>query len=152
MKNPLVSKNRAAAELREKANVLRAELSNPETVFTSEEVEKRVADIRAIEMRAAAAAEFTADAEVSRQGGDEGLTRVDRNGQREEFAGMEGAHEKAAKIVKEGFRSMGSYVRAIARCRKPCRSRCAPRTGCTDPYHYGFEQRWRVPASAHAGR
>jgi HK97 family phage major capsid protein len=115
MKTPLVSKNRAANELREKANVLRAELANPETAFTPEEVEKRVADIRAIEMRAAAAAEFTADAEVQRQGGDEGLVRVDRDGKREEYAGMEDAQSRAATIVKDGFKSIGAYVRAIAK-------------------------------------
>jgi HK97 family phage major capsid protein len=115
MKTPLVSKNRAANELREKAHALRAELMNPETSFTADEVEKRTSDIRALEMRAAAAAEFTADAEISRQGGDEGLVRVDRNGQREEFSTMEDAQSRAAAVVKEGFKSVGAYVRAIAK-------------------------------------
>jgi HK97 family phage major capsid protein len=115
MKTPLVSKNRAANELREKAHALRAELMNPETSFTADEVEKRTADIRAMEMRAAAAAEFTADDEISRQGGEGDLVRVDRNGKREEFSGMEDANKRASDIVKEGFKSVGAYVRAIAK-------------------------------------
>ena len=56
MKAPLVSKNRAANELREQAHKLRSELMDPTASFTHEEVEKRTADIRALEMRAQAAA------------------------------------------------------------------------------------------------
>ncbi len=50
MKSPLVSKNRAANELREQAHKLRSELMDPATSFTAEEVEKRTADIRALEI------------------------------------------------------------------------------------------------------
>jgi HK97 family phage major capsid protein len=115
MKTPLVSKNRAANELREQAHALRSQLADPSASFTAEEVEKRVSDIRAIEMRAAAAAEFTADAEVQRQGGDEGLTRVDQGNTSRDYAGMGDVNERAAAIVKEGFKSLGSYVRAVSR-------------------------------------
>ena len=61
MKNTLVSKNRAANELREQAHKLRAELMDASVQFTAEEVEKRTADIRALEMRAQSAAEKTWD-------------------------------------------------------------------------------------------
>ena len=114
MKSPLVSKNRAANELREQAHKLRSELMDPTASFTAEEVEKRTADIRALEMRAQTAAEFTADAEVARQGGDEGLTRMDV-GERTEFAGMKDANEKVRSVLVQAFPSIGSYVRAVAK-------------------------------------
>jgi hypothetical protein len=95
MKTPLVSKNRAANELREQAHKLRADLMDPSVQFSAEEVEKRTADIRALEMRAAAAAEFTGDAEIARQGGDEGLVRVDAGAERGEFAGMKDAQRSS---------------------------------------------------------
>lgn len=116
MKTPLVSKNRAANEFREQAHKLRSELMDPTTSFTAEEVEKRTADIRALEMRAQSAAEFTADAEVQRQGGDEGLVRMDVNGaERKEFAGMKDAQEQVRSVLVKAFPSIGSYVRAVAK-------------------------------------
>jgi HK97 family phage major capsid protein len=116
MKTPLVSKNRAANELREKAHALRAELMNPETSFTADEVEKRTADIRAMEMRAAAAAEFTAVAEIERQGGDENLTRIDGpNAAKKDYAGMEGANEELRSMLAPVFKNVGAYVRAVAK-------------------------------------
>ena len=115
MKTPLVSKNRAANELREQAHKLRSELMDPSASFTAEEVEKRTADIRALEMRAQTAAEFTADAEVARQGGDEGLTRMDVANDRVEFAGMKDATEKVRSVLVQAFPSIGSYVRAVAK-------------------------------------
>jgi HK97 family phage major capsid protein len=114
MKAPLVSKNRAANELREKAHALRSELADPSASFSAEEVEKRVADIRALEVRANTVAEFTADAEVERQGGAGELVRVDANG-RGEVESMADGHKQVANVVREGFRSMGAYVRAIAK-------------------------------------
>jgi HK97 family phage major capsid protein len=116
MKSPLVSKNRAANELREQAHKLRSELMDPSTSFTAEEVEKRTADIRALEMRAQTAAEFTADAEIARQGGDEGLVRVDVNGaERTDFAGMKDANEQVRSVLVKAFPSIGSYMRAVAK-------------------------------------
>lgn len=116
MKAPLVSKNRQAAELREKAHALRAELANPAATFTAEEVEKRLADIRAIEMRAQATAEFTADAEIERQGGEGDLVRVDgpSNGRRE-FAGMKDAQAEVRAVLVEAFPNIGSYIRAVSK-------------------------------------
>jgi HK97 family phage major capsid protein len=113
MKNPLVSKNRAANELREQAHALRSELMNPTASFTADEVEKRLADIRSIEMRAAAAAEFTGDAEIERQGGDEGLVRVDAGSPH--FAGMKDAQDEVRAELKKGFKNVGAYLRAVAK-------------------------------------
>lgn len=115
MKNTLVSKNRAANELREKAHAMRAELLNPEASFTAEEVEKRMADIKATEMRAQAAAEFTADAEIARQGGDEGLVRVDANGEKAGFNGMQEAQDEVRRELRKGFKNMGAYLRAVSK-------------------------------------
>ena len=116
MKAPLVSKNRAANELREQAHALRSQLADPTATFTADEVEKRLSDIRAIEMRAQAAAEFTPDAEVSRQGGDETLVRVNAAGDREQVDSMAGAVDQARAILKDaGIRNLGQYVRAVAK-------------------------------------
>lgn len=114
MKAPLVSKNRQAAELREQAHALRSELANPTATFTAEEVEKRLSDIRAMEMRAQAAAEFTADAELSRQGGDEGLVRVDAQ-TKTEFGGMKDAQDEVRKVLVEAFPNVGAYIRAVSK-------------------------------------
>jgi len=115
MKTPLVSKNRAANELREQAHKLRADLMDPTASFTADEVEKRTADIRALEMRAAAAAEFTGDAEIARQGGDEGLVRMDAGAERGEFVGMKDAQEAVRAELVKGFKSVGAYLRAVAK-------------------------------------
>lgn len=115
MKSPLVSKNRAANELREQAHKLRADLMDPSVQFSAEEVEKRTADIRALEMRAAAAAEFTGDAEIARQGGDEGLVRVDAGAERGEFAGMKDAQDEVRKELSKGFKNVGAFIRAVAK-------------------------------------
>lgn len=115
MKAPLVSKNRAAAELREKAHKIRHDLVDASNSYTAEEVEKMTGDIRSLEMRAQAAAEFTADAEVARQGGDEGLVRVDAGGDRTEFANMGDAMQEVRSTIVNAFSNVGSYIRAATR-------------------------------------
>ena len=115
MKSPLVSKNRAAAELREKAHKIRHDLVDANNTFTAEEVERMTGEIRSLEMRAQAAAEFTPDAEVSRQGGDEGLVRVDAGAERREFAGMSDAMAEVRSVIASAFPNVGSYIRAIYR-------------------------------------
>lgn len=112
MKNPLVSKNRAAAELREKAHKIRHDLVDSSNSFTAEEVERMTGEIRSLEMRAQAAADFTPDAEVARQGGDEGLVRVD-TAERKEFAGMADAAAEVRSVIASAFPNIGSYLRAI---------------------------------------
>jgi HK97 family phage major capsid protein len=115
MKAPLVSKNRAAAELREKAHKIRHDLVDATNSYTAEEVEKMTGDIRSLEMRAQAAAEFTPDAEVARQGGDEGLVRVDAGGERTEFANMGDAMQEVRSTIVNAFSNVGSYIRAATR-------------------------------------
>jgi HK97 family phage major capsid protein len=116
MKAPLVSKNRAAAELREKAHKIRHDLVDATNVYTAEEVDKMTADIRSFEMRAQAAAEFTPDAEIQRQGGDEGLTRVDAGAPaRTEFANMGDAMTEVRSTIVNAFSNVGSYIRAATR-------------------------------------
>jgi HK97 family phage major capsid protein len=115
MKAPLVSKNRAAAELREQAHKIRHDLVDATNSYTAEEVEKMTGAIRSLEMRAQAAAEFTADAEVARQGGDEGLVRVDAGGERTEFANMGDAMQEVRSTIVNAFSNVGSYIRAATR-------------------------------------
>lgn len=112
MKIPLASKNRQAVELREKANGLRAELADASREFTSDEVVQRSADIRALEMRAQAAAEFTPEAEIARQGGEAELTRVDVASGTNNMAT---AQEQVRALVLNTFPNMGSYIRAVAK-------------------------------------
>lgn len=70
MKVP-ATKNREANELRAKAHALRAELLDATKEFTVDEVTKKTDAIRALDQRAQAAAEFTPEAEIERQGGDD---------------------------------------------------------------------------------
>ena len=116
MSTPLVSKSRQAAQLREQAHKIRHDLVDATKSYSAEEVEKMTSDIRSLEMRAQAAAEFTPDAEVSRQGGDSELVRVDTQAApRTEFAGMGDAMQQVRSVVVNAFPNLGSYVRAATR-------------------------------------
>jgi HK97 family phage major capsid protein len=115
MKTPLVSKNRAAAALREQAHKIRHDLVDPTNSYTAEEVERMTSEIRSLEMRAQTAAEFTPDAEVSRQGGDADLVRVDAGSDRSEFAGMVDAMTEVRSAIVRAFPNVGSYIRAATR-------------------------------------
>lgn len=117
MKAPLVSKNRAAVELREQAAVLRRELMDPAVTLTVDEVKARTEAIQSLEMRAQAAAEFTPDAEVQRQGGDDGLTRMDVGAEkpRTEFAGMGDRMAEVRSVLVNHFATVGSYLRAVVK-------------------------------------
>ena len=117
MKAPLVSKNRAANELREQAHKLRAELMDPALTLTVDEVKARTDAIQSLEMRAQAAAEFTPDAEVNRQGGDEGLVRVDvqGDGARTDFTGLKDRMSEVRSVIVNHFATLGSYLRAAAK-------------------------------------
>lgn len=116
MKAPLVSKSRAANELREQAHKLRADLMDPTATFTADEVAARTDAIRSLEMRAQAAAEFTPDAEIARQGGDEGLTRVDvASSDRSSFRNMADAQAEVRHVVAKAFPNFASYIRAATR-------------------------------------
>lgn len=74
---PLVSKNRAAQELRAKAQSLRDEIADVSKDMTVDELKKKQDAVNAFEARAAAIAEFTPDDEIRRQGGEGGAERVD---------------------------------------------------------------------------
>jgi len=121
MKTPLVSKNRQANELREQAHKLRADLMDPTASFAPEQVEKLTQDIRALEMRAQAAAEFTADAEIARQGGDADLVRVDATAgtqtraEATEFRTMKDTQAEVRSTIVRAFPSIGAYIRAATR-------------------------------------
>lgn len=117
MKNTLATKNRNAIEFREQANKLRSELMDPALTLTGEEVEKRTDAIRSFELRAQAAAEFTADDEINRQGGDAGLTRMDvgSDAERTDFATMESTMQHARSIIAKAFKSPADYLRAAAK-------------------------------------
>lgn len=117
MKTPLVSKNRQANELREQAHKLRHDLMDPANSYTAEQVEKLTNDIRALEMRAQAAAEFTPDAEVDRQGGDAGFTRMDVGAKKdvESFRTMQDVTQEVRSALVKTFPSMGAYMRAATR-------------------------------------
>jgi len=115
MKTPLVSKNRAAAALREQAHKIRHDLVDPTNSYTAEEVERMTSEIRSLEMRAQTAAEFTPDAEVSRQGGDAELVRVDAGADRSEFSGMADAMTEVRSAIVQAFPNVGSYIRAATR-------------------------------------
>lgn len=116
MKNVLVTKNRQAIELREQAHKIRHDLMDSTASFSPEQVDKMTSDIRALEMRAQTAADFTPDAEVARQGGEEGLVRVDTAGaSRTEFAGMKDAMTEVRSAIVQVFPSIGAYIRAATR-------------------------------------
>jgi len=116
MSTPLVSKSRQAAQLREQAHKIRHDLVDSTKSYSAEEVERMTGEIRSLEMRAQAAAEFTPDAEVSRQGGDSELVRVDTQAApRTEFAGMGDAMQQVRSVVVNAFPNLGSYVRAATR-------------------------------------
>lgn len=117
MPTPLVTKNRAANELRQQAQALRASLMDPQQQYTAEEVERMTADIRALDMRAQSAAEFTADAEINRQGGEGELTRVDANAPatRSEFRTLQDATAEVRSVVVNAFSNVGQYLRAATR-------------------------------------
>jgi len=117
MKTPLISKNRQANELRDQAHKIRHELMDSSVALSAEQVEKMTNDMRALDMRAQTAAEFTPEAEIDRQGGDAGLVRMDVGGQAErtEFRSMKDAQGDVRSMIAKAFPSMGSYIRAATR-------------------------------------
>jgi HK97 family phage major capsid protein len=111
------TKNPHAVELRVEANKLRNELLDPARTFSVDEVRTRTDAIAALELRAQTAAEFTPDAEVARQGGDDEI-RPFRAGATDPDApevrtGRERA-EEAQKMIRKAFGSTIRYVRAAA--------------------------------------
>lgn len=115
-RSTLVAKNREANEFRAKATEIRSELLDPNKDFLPEEVQKKLDAARAYDMRAQAAAEFTAEDEITRQGGDDDVRSVDMNGD-ENNAEVRRTTEEISKSMRLEIRStFGSplnYMRAI---------------------------------------
>lgn len=65
----LVSKDRAATELRAQATKLRQEIMATDTPLTTDELKTKTDALKALEARAAVIAGFTGDDEINRQGG-----------------------------------------------------------------------------------
>jgi len=73
----LATKNRAAQELRAQANAIRDELMDASKPMTADEIRQKQDAMAALHARANIIAEFTADAEIDRQGGTgDGITKV----------------------------------------------------------------------------
>ncbi|MCW5591049.1 MAG: phage major capsid protein [Burkholderiales bacterium] len=116
---PMVSKDRTAAKWRDEANKVRAQMLDEKVTLTREQAEKMQADIAVFEARAQAAAGFTGDEEISRQGGEGDLVRIDgsEEGRRDErkeasFRTMKDAHDEVRAELRTVFPSMGAFLRA----------------------------------------
>lgn len=114
---PVEAKNRKANEFRAKADQLRAELLDESKPLTKDEIEAKSAEIRAFEARAAAAAEFTPEDEIERQGGDEALKRKNPNSEDADADTKDVAArmEQIAKEVRRHFGGPNGYLLAIAK-------------------------------------
>jgi HK97 family phage major capsid protein len=102
------NKSRAAAELRAQADKIRADLLDASKTFTPDEVKARADDIAALEQRAAAAAGFTPEAEMIRQGSPELVTHQYANTAPVEMHDL-------AKEVRAAFGGPNGYLLAMAR-------------------------------------
>jgi HK97 family phage major capsid protein len=102
----LATKNRQAQELRSQAEHLRTKLADATVSMTQDEVNTTLEGIRSLEIRANAVAEFTPDAEVQRQGGSDGVTRVDSI----EAAG-DSNRSLSARTIPEELRTLASEAR-----------------------------------------
>jgi HK97 family phage major capsid protein len=113
---PTVTKNRQANEFRAKAQALRDELADETKSFTREEVDAKLDEIKAFESRAAIAAEFTADAEIVRQGGEELVRKPGPNGNGD-GAADESTYDEIVQDIRKAFGGPNGYLLAMARRR-----------------------------------
>lgn len=124
----LASKNRAAQELRARAQQLRDEIADTSKPMTVDELKRKQDEINAFESRANVVAEFTADDEVRRQGGAAGAERVDApdaNAERsvngrgrrkvEQSNRMAERIAEYAESVQAAFGDVRSFMRAVVR-------------------------------------
>jgi HK97 family phage major capsid protein len=105
---PLVTKNREANELRSQADALRVKLADPKTEMTVDEVNKTIEGIRSLEMRAQATAEFTPEAEIRRQGGEEEV-RAFRAGAET----SEETPEEQRKLLRRDRKTAAEQIRSL---------------------------------------
>lgn len=122
---PAVMKNRAANDLKAKANTIREELLDLTKTFTVDEVNTRTAEINALEQRANLAAGCTPEDEIASQDGDGVATRnapgrddptdIDANGVRR---GAETKHQREIAALRarvaEAFGGPNSMILALA--------------------------------------
>lgn len=97
----LANKSRAAQEFRGRAQALQAKLIDPDVKLTADEAKIMHDEIKTLNVRANAAAEFTADAEIERQGGAGDLVR----------AGQEQSPEQVTR--KDKYLSMDKRIAAL---------------------------------------
>jgi HK97 family phage major capsid protein len=96
----LTTKNRKAQELRSKAKAIRAEIADIEKPLTRAELDAKVAEALDLEHRANTIAEFTADDEVRRQGGEEVDIDLDTGAAAGEGEGAEGGKRATVKLTR----------------------------------------------------
>lgn len=111
-----VTKNRQANEFKARADALRQELIDPDKTYTKDEIDAKVAEIKAFESRAAIAAEFTADAEIQRQGGDEAIRK---GGPESGDVQDDPQFQDIVADVRKAFGGPNGYLLAIARRNHP---------------------------------
>lgn len=114
---PLVTKDRIANDFRAQADAKQAELMDTTKTFTQEEVTERAKEIAALRQRAQIAADFTAEAEIRRQGGDEELRKLSPDNT-DPDAPATGLRKRAEQLRNRGIKEFGSLdqmIRKIAR-------------------------------------
>jgi len=110
----LIKKNGAANEMHAQADALRAKLADPTVQMTPDEVQHTIDGIKSLEMRAAAAAEFTPQAEIERQGGDEELKKMAPDTDEVDTVEYRSHYEKWSKDAIRVFGSTDNYVKMVA--------------------------------------
>jgi len=111
----LHAKNRKANEFRAKADAVRAELMDETKTFTKDEIEARATEIAAWERRAQIAAEFTPEAEVERQGGDELVKQAGPENDDLEAPNYAKRVKELAERVDREFGGPNSLILALAK-------------------------------------
>jgi HK97 family phage major capsid protein len=107
-------KNREANELRARADALRAKLGDADIQLTPDEVAQHVEGIKAYEVRAAAMAEFTPEAEIERQGGDEVLRQAAPDSDDGDTQRVVSKYQQWSKDTVRAFGGrVEAYIRAV---------------------------------------
>jgi len=111
----LAAKNRKANEFRAKADAVRAELMDETKTFTKDEIEARATEIAAWEQRAQIAAEFTPEAEIERQGGDELVKKAAPEADELEAPNYAKRVKELAERVDREFGGPNALILALAK-------------------------------------
>lgn len=109
----LQKKNGAANELHAQAETLRSKLADATVQMTPDEVQTTIDGIKSLEMRAAAAAEFTPQAEIERQGGDEVLRKAAPETEEVQSSEYMSQYRKWSNDALKVFGGTDQYVRAV---------------------------------------